>query len=228
MVATYSNGISPNLFAWSADYSVGYVSQNDETCGALWPATKAGLGSFPGPVTLGGHTWRLEGGGEDYSAPYCDHYGRVSGPMLTPSGLLYFVASPTSQGQSGTARVAQPWNLYSWDRQGAPREVLAGITDLTGVSMSADGSRITFAGSHGGRSGVWDLGLGDGKAVLVTPCSSCSDPGYSPDGASVVFVVGTEGRGRIAVSVLGGAGASATAVATATTSAASTAATSVP
>lgn len=135
--------MNPSAVAWHADMRSGFVSHSGGSCATLAPLTRQGPQPFPAPMTLDGHTWRLDAGFFD-TTDDCSAQGRADMPALTPDGdALVFLASPDSQGKEGFGRLSVPWTLY---RQllpdGKPKPLTHDLVSPKGLTMKPDGSSL--------------------------------------------------------------------------------------
>ena len=180
-----------NLFAWKPGLTSGFVSDETGECAAIWPVVHDSLGQFAGPVTIGGHTWRLDQGmGQALHEGLgtCTAYGKATAPVVMGDGELLFVASAAVQGVSdGAARESAPRGLYRWDLGGEPRLVIGGISHLTGYGLSPDQKMVAIGGDIRGTLGVWLVDLTTGRAHQVGGTNvECVDPAFNLQGTKVV------------------------------------------
>lgn len=180
-----------NLYAWRPGLADGFVSDETGDCAAIWPVVRGALGQFPMPVTIDGHTWRLDQGmGQALHEGLgtCTGYGKATAPVLMNDEDLLFVASGAVQGVSdGTTREDAPWGLYRWDLAGQPRLVIGGIGQLTGYALSPDQRTVAIGGDINGTLGLWLVDLATGRARLVGGAGmECVDPAFNDQGTKVV------------------------------------------
>lgn len=179
----------PRVVSWRRTMDSGYLSTGSGICDGFAPITRHGVGEFPGPVTLGGHSWRLDEIFHDTGADSCKEQGRAGWAMLTPDDQqLIFAAAPDAQGVDGQRRMDVPSRLY---RQGLPAGRPAKLTsefsDISGMDICPDGRLLAVAGGLGEEQGLWliNLNSGDRRKVAGGPLS---EPSFSPDGRRLAVV----------------------------------------
>ena len=180
-----------NLYAWKPGLADGFVSDETAECAAIWPVVHGALGQFSAPVTIDGHSWRLDQGmgrALHEGLGTCPGYGKATAPVLMDDGELMFVASGSVQGVAdGITRQNAPWGLYRWDLAGQPRKVIGGIRHLTGYALSPDQRTAAIGGNIRGRLGLWLVDLATGKARRVGGAGvECVDPAFNDSGTKVV------------------------------------------
>jgi hypothetical protein len=180
-----------NLYSWKPGLADGFVSDETGECAAIWPVVHGALGQFPRPVTIDGHSWRLDQGmGQALHEGLgtCPGYGKATAPVVMDDGELMFVASGAVQGVSdGITRENAPWGLYRWDLAGQPRKVIGGIRHLTGYALSPDQGTVAIGGNIRGTLGLWLVDLATGKARQVGGAGvECVDPAFNDSGTKVV------------------------------------------
>ena len=180
-----------NLYAWKPGLTAGFVSDETAECAAIWPLVHGALGQFPRPVTIGGHSWRLDQGmGQALHKGLgtCTRYGKATAPIVMEDGELMFVASGVVQGVAdGITRGNAPWGLYRWDLAGQPRKVIGGIRHLTGWALSPDQRTAAIGGNIRGTLGLWLVDLATGKARQAGGAGvECVDPAFNDSGTKVV------------------------------------------
>ena len=180
-----------NLYAWRPGLADGFVSDETGECAAIWPVVHGALGQFPRPVTIDGHSWRLDQGmGQALHKGLgtCPAYGKATAPVVMADGELMFVASGAVQGVSGgVTREDAPWGLYRWDLAGQPRKIIGGITHLTGYALSPDQRTVAIGGDIRGTLGLWLVDLATGKARQAGGANvECVDPAFNLSGTKVV------------------------------------------
>jgi WD40-like Beta Propeller Repeat len=192
---------SLSAVSWTRDLQRGYVSYSSGTCAGIAPLTRDGPARFPAPVTLDGHTWRLE---EPFFQPGnvgCKELGRASQALLTPDEQrLAFLASPDTQGLEGFSRENPPWHLFVQELpDGQPRRVATGFSAQRGMAMSPDGKRVAIAAKRGDAQGVWLVDLSSG-ALRELAGAKFSDPAFSPDGTRLAVIFEhDENRGEVRI-----------------------------
>lgn len=174
--------MNPSAVAWHADMRSGFVSHSGGSCATLAPLTRQGPQPFPAPVTLDGHTWRLDAGFFD-TTDDCSAQGRADMPALTPDGdALVFLASPDSQGKEGFGRLSVPWTLY---RQllpnGKPKPLTHDLVTPQGLIMKPDGSSLVVAGKRDGEQGLWQISAISGDTTQIAD-GYLYHPSFSPNG----------------------------------------------
>jgi dipeptidyl aminopeptidase/acylaminoacyl peptidase len=181
---------NPNAVSWRKDLQTGYVSHGSGICDGVAPLSRQGAQRFPEPITLEGHTWRLEevffqAGNED-----CKDQGRADIALLTPDERhLVFLASPKSQGQSGQARLDHPWHLYIQDLpSGTPRTLVRGFSDTRGIAVSPDGKHVAIAERRGDEQGLWLVNIRTGDMRKLAGVRF-SWPAFSPDGSQLAVIL---------------------------------------
>jgi hypothetical protein len=147
----------PRAVSWRRTMDGGYLSTGSGICDGFAPITRRGVGEFPGPVTLDGHTWRLDEIFHDTGVDSCTEQGRAGWAMLTPDNRqLIFAAAPGAQGASGQSRLDVPSHLYRQNLPaGRPGKLASDFTDLTGMDVSPDGRLLAVAGRRGRDRGLW-------------------------------------------------------------------------
>jgi hypothetical protein len=180
-----------NLYAWKPGLAAGFVSDETGECAAIWPIVHGAPGRFPRPVTIDGHTWRLDQGmGQALHEGLgtCNGYGKATAPVVMADGEVMFVASGGVQGVSdGADREDAAWGLYRWDLAGQPRQVIGGIRHLTGYALSRDQRTVAIGGEINGTLGVWLVDLASGKGRQVGGAGvECVDPAFNDQGTQVV------------------------------------------
>ena len=174
---------NPAAVSWRKDLASGYVSAGGGICDGFAPLTRHGITRFPGPVTLNGHTWRLD---EVFFTPGsndCRDLGRAGAAQLTPDERrLVFRAAPAAQGHSGQSRLDYPTGIYVQDLpDGTPRQLVTGFSDTRGLAMAPDGRQVAVAGRRGREQGLWLVNL-DSGAMRELASARLSYPSFSPDG----------------------------------------------
>jgi hypothetical protein len=105
-----------NLYAWRPGLVDGFVSDETGECAAIWPVVHGALGQFPKPVTIDGHSWRLDQGmgrALHEGLGTCPAYGKATAPVVMSDGELMFVASGAMQGVAdGVTREDAPWGCF--------------------------------------------------------------------------------------------------------------------
>jgi WD40-like Beta Propeller Repeat len=179
----------PRAVSWRRTMDSGYLSTGSGICDGFGPITRHGVGAFPGPVNLDGHTWHLDEIFRETGADSCTDQGRAGWAMLTPDNRqLIFTAAPDAQGASGQSRLDVPSHIYRQDLPaGRPGRLVSGFDDLTGMDMSPDGRLLAVAGRRGRERGLWlvNLGSGDQRKVAGGPLI---EPSFSPDGRRLAVV----------------------------------------
>jgi WD40-like Beta Propeller Repeat len=180
---------APTGVSWRRDLQSGYVSTGSGICDGVAPLTRQGPGAFPGPVTLDGHTWRLDEVFRQSGDESCDAQGRAFGALLTPDERrLVFFASPQAQGHGGQVRTYQPVGIYIWDLpEGKPRAAVRGFDNTVGMAMSPDGRRVAIGGRRGKETGLWLVDLDSGAMHKLARIRLAS-PAFSPDGRQLAVV----------------------------------------
>lgn len=174
---------NPSAVTWRKDLASGFVSAGGGICEGFAPLTRKGVERFPQPVTLDGHTWRVD---ELFFTPGsadCADTGRAGAAQLTPDERrLVFRAAPAAQGHSGQSRLDYPTGVYVQDLpDGTPRQVVTGFSDTRGLAVSPDGKRLAVAGRRGREQGLWLVDLDTGTLREVAS-ARFSYPSFSPDG----------------------------------------------
>jgi hypothetical protein len=180
-----------NLYAWQPGLASGFVSDETGECAAIWPVAHDALGRFSEPVTIDGHSWRLDQGmGQALHKGLgtCTRYGKATAPIVMADGELMFVASGAVQGVSdGITREDAPWELYRWDLAGQPRKIIGDIGHLTGYALSPDQRTVAIGGDIRGTLGLWLVDLAIGRARQVGGANvECVDPAFNASGTKVV------------------------------------------
>ena len=112
--------------------------------------------------------------------------------------MLYFLASPESQGVSGTERREEtPWRLYRWalsgtEPTGQPAELAAGLGKPLDLAVSPDGRALVFAGQRDSAYGLWrvDPATGQVRRLATGKYVSAS---FSPNGRQLAAVLQRDG-----------------------------------
>ncbi|MET9313653.1 hypothetical protein ABZX12_17680 [Kribbella sp. NPDC003505] len=171
------------------DLDSGYLSHGSGICDGFAPITRRGIGDLPGPVTLDGHTWRLDEIFRQKGSDSCRDQGRAGWAVLSPDNRqLIFAAAPDAQGDSGQSRTDAPSQIYRQDLpNGPPRKLASGFTALLGMEISPDGRSLAVAGGRSRERGVWliDLSSGSMRKVADGPLKY---PSFSPDGGRLALV----------------------------------------
>lgn len=180
-----------NLYSLKPGLADGFVSDETAECGAIWPVVHGALGQFPKPVTIDGHSWRLDQGmgrALHEGLGTCPGYGKATAPVVMADGELMFVASGAVQGVAdGVTRENAPWGLYRWDLAGQPHKVIGGIRHLTGYALSPDQRTVAIGGRIRGTLGLWLVDLATGKARQVGGANvECVDPTFNISGTKVI------------------------------------------
>lgn len=183
----------PRDVSWRRRLDSGYLSTGSGICDGFAPITRHGLGEFPGPVTLDGHTWRLDEIFRDTGADSCTGQGRAGWAMLTADDRqLIFAAAPDAEGGSGWSRLDVREHIY-WQElpAGRPDQLASGFNDLTGMDISPDGRLLAVSGRRGLERGLWLINLdsGDERKVAGGPLN---EPSFSPDGRRLAMVFNSE------------------------------------
>jgi hypothetical protein len=181
---------NPGMVSWRRGLRSGYVSHGSGICDGIAPLTRSGPVRFPRPLTLAGHTWRLD---EELftRADDCQAQGRADSALLTADQRrLVFFASPDSQGHDGMSRLDYPWNLYVWQPpgQGQPRLVAAGFDDIRGMDIAPDGTRAAVAARRGSTEGLWLVDLNTGRLRQIGG-GHLDFPAFSADGRRLAVVL---------------------------------------
>jgi WD40-like Beta Propeller Repeat len=191
--------INPSAVTWRKDLRSGYLSRTSGSCAGIAALTRAGVRRWPAPVSVSGHSWELDGYVFARGILDCAPWGRADQPVLaSDESWLYFLASPESQGVSGTERREEtPWRLYRWalsgtEPTGQPAELAAGLGKPLDLAMSPDGRALVFAGQRDGAYGLWrvDPATGQVRRLATGKYVSAS---FSPDGRQLAAVLQRDG-----------------------------------
>jgi len=180
---------NPTSVSWHKDLTSGYVSYGTGVCAGFAPLRRKGIGRFPNPITIDGHTWQVDQVFFDRVDTDCRAQGRAEQALLTrDERRLVFLASPESQGNSGQVREIYPWHVYEQELpDGQPRRVVRGFSDTRGVALAPDGRTLAVAGLRGKEQGLWLVDLDSGNMRKLTG-AVFSSPAFSPDGRQLAVV----------------------------------------
>ena len=194
--------VNPSAVTWRKDLRSGYLSRTSGSCAGIAPLTREGVRRWPGPVTLDGRSWDLDGYVVARGIGECTEWGRADLPVLAPDGKwLYFIASPESMGVSGEVRREEtPWRLYRWALAGLPspaptgqpEELAAGLGKPLDLAVSPDGRALAFAGQRDGEYGLWQVDVAS-RAVRRLATGKYVSASFSPDGKQLAAVFQQDG-----------------------------------
>ena len=181
---------NPSQVSWRRNMRTGYISVASGICDGFAPLTRQGPVRFPRPVTLDGHTWRLDDPLFQPADTDCTPQGRASQATLTPDERhLVFAASPESQGKTDFDRLDIPYHLYIQDLpNGTPRILDRNFSGIAGIDPAPDSRHLVAAGHRGGQNGVWIIDLTTGSAQTLLRARAAS-PAYSPDGKQIAVII---------------------------------------
>lgn len=176
--------------AWHEDMSGGYLTTGG-SCSGIAPFDEDGVRPLPGPITIDGHTWRLDEAVIRRLEGYdCSDEGVVRRVAITPGGAVVFFAAPEAQGRSGRARGDTLSNLYVWPPDGQPQRVASRFSELGGIAAAPDGDSVVVAAEYRGRRGihqvyltsgeVQELGRGSSQDVTIAPSGSAAVASFLP------------------------------------------------
>jgi Tol biopolymer transport system component len=96
------------------------------------------------------------------------------------------------------------WNLMRQPIAGGEPSELTRFTEgvTTDFTCSRDGARIAVVRRIGQKSGLWSVQPGKGEPKLLAEFRSgaITDPRFTPDSKSVVFVYGTSSKDVVLIS----------------------------
>jgi hypothetical protein len=176
--------------AWFEDMSGGYLTTGG-SCSGIAPFDEDGVRPLPGPITIDGHTWRLDEAVIRRLEGYdCSDEGVVRRVAITPDAAVVFFAAPDAQGRSGRARGDTLSNLYVWSPDGQPQRVASRFSEEGGIAAAPDGDSVVVAAEYRGRRGIYqvyltsgevqELGRGSSRDVTIAPSGSAAVASFLP------------------------------------------------
>lgn len=184
-------------FSWSPDLGRGIASRSNGICSSLVWLTAEGVEELELDIPYGGEVVRVDA--SSFSETGCDGHPRVDKPAWSPDGSsIAFFFSPRSEGLSGRARLAAPWDLFLMDPVNltAQRE-LEGVFYPSSAAWSPDGAWLAFSGQITGRGkGTWLYSPEEGELRRLT-LDTVAWLSWSPDGRAIVGVLEHGGDNQI-------------------------------
>lgn len=181
--------VGPGPYTWNTNLTRGLFSRSSDICAGIGALSRRGFEPLDVTISEGGRSWRIDTHLRRSPDEPCDDEGRAKDPAWSPDGsTVAFLASPTSIGVRGRARLKEPWNLYLMAPVGAPTAVLEGLTGPTGPIWSPDSRALAFSAEFPGEGpGAFVFSLGDRRQRRVAR-GQVSPASWSPDGTRLLAI----------------------------------------
>lgn len=181
--------VGPGPYTWNTNLTQGLFSRSSDICAGIGALSRRGFEPLDVTISEGGRSWRIDTHLRRPPDEPCDDEGRAKDPAWSPDGTtVAFLASPTSIGVRGRARLKEPWNLYLMAPGGAPTAVVERLTGPTGPIWSPDSRSLAFSAEvPPGEPGAFVFSVGDRRQRRVAR-GQVSPASWSPDGTRLVAI----------------------------------------
>ena len=185
--ALTSLNVAPGPYTWNPSLTRGLFSRSSDICAGIGTLSRRGFEPLDVTISEGGRSWRIDTHLRRPPDEPCDDEGRAQDPAWSPDGsTVAFLASPTSIGVRGRARLREPWNLYLMPPGGTPTAVVEGLRGPTGPVWSPDSKSLAFSAEVPRQGkGAFVFSVMDRRQRLVAR-GEVSAASWSPDGSQLL------------------------------------------